>query len=96
MLESFPLIGGRTLFAIILGYSALSYLVAYLGKGRKIGFGLSYFLSMILTPVLGAVITLCSKREPQVNERRDVLFTTLGCIVIFIMLGVAWVLSMGL
>lgn len=96
MLASFPMIGGRTLFAIILGYSALSYLIGYLGKGRRIGFGLTYFLSLLLTPVIGLIITLTSPKEPYTNERRDVLFTTLGCILVFIFVGIAWVLSMGL
>lgn len=96
MLASIPLIGGRTLFAIILGYSALSYLVAYLGKKRKIGFGLTYFLSMLLTPVVGLIAAFASKKEPNTNERRDVIFTTLGCILVFILVGIVWVLSMGL
>ena len=41
----------------------LSILVGMLGKNRKIGFGFSFFLSLFLSPIIGLIITICSKKE---------------------------------
>lgn len=42
---------------------ALSVLVGLLGRNRKIGFGLSFVLSLFLSPLIGLVITLFSKKN---------------------------------
>ena len=41
----------------------LSSLIGILGKNRKIGFGWSFVLSLFLTPLIGLIITLCSKKK---------------------------------
>lgn len=45
---------------ILLGVAAL---IGQLGKTRKIGFGWSFVLSIFLSPIIGLIITLCSKKN---------------------------------
>jgi len=50
------------LFFILIGVG-LAALVGQLGKNRKIGFGWSFALSIFLSPIIGLIITLCSKKN---------------------------------
>jgi len=42
-------------------------LVALIGKNRKIGYGMSLVACMFLTPVIGLIIILCSKKKDEAN-----------------------------
>lgn len=48
---------------ILLVAVGLAALVGQLGKNRKIGFGWSFALSLFLSPIIGLIITLCSKKN---------------------------------
>lgn len=48
---------------ILLVAIGLSALVGQLGKNRKIGFGWSFALSLFLSPIIGLIITLFSKKN---------------------------------
>jgi hypothetical protein len=48
---------------ILLVAAGLAALVGQLGKNRKIGFGWSFALSLFLSPIIGLIITLCSKKN---------------------------------
>ncbi len=50
-------------FVILLVAIGLAALVGQLGKNRKIGFGWSFALSLFLSPVIGLIITLASKKK---------------------------------
>jgi len=50
-------------FVILLVGVGLAALVGQLGKKRKIGFGWSFALSLFLTPIIGLIITLFSKKK---------------------------------
>lgn len=41
----------------------LSVLIGQIGKNREIGFGWSFALSLFLTPMIGLIITLFSKKK---------------------------------
>lgn len=41
----------------------LSALFALLGINRKIGYGWSFVLCLFLSPLIGLIITLCSKKK---------------------------------
>ena len=41
----------------------LAALVGQLGKNRRIGFGWSFALSLFLSPIIGLIITLASKKK---------------------------------
>lgn len=45
---------------MLIGYFALSLLVGFIGAGRRIGFFGAFMLSLILTPIIGIIITLSS------------------------------------
>ena len=48
---------------ILLVALGLATLVGQIGKNRKIGFGWSFALSFFLSPIIGVIITLCSKKN---------------------------------
>lgn len=48
---------------ILLVAVGLAALVGQLGKKRKIGFGWSFALSLFLSPIIGLIITLFSKKK---------------------------------
>jgi hypothetical protein len=50
-------------FVILLVAVGLAALVGQLGKKRKIGFGWSFALSIFLSPIIGLIITLFSKKK---------------------------------
>ena len=46
----------------------LAILVGVLGKERKIGFGMAFFWSLLLSPLIGLVITLLSDTKKSDKE----------------------------
>jgi len=55
--------------AIFVLWYAFSLIVSeYIGKKRKIGEEWSFFLSFMLTPVIGLVISLMTKPRPEKNS----------------------------
>ncbi len=56
----------------------LSVLVGLLGRKRKIGFGLSFLVSLIFTPLVGLIVTLLS--EENENSERG----SWGCVGTFL------------
>jgi hypothetical protein len=50
-------------FVIFLFLIIFAILVGLLGKKRKIGFGWSFALSIFLSPLIGLIITLFSKKK---------------------------------
>lgn len=41
----------------------VSLLLALLGRNRKIGYGWSFVLCLVLSPLIGLIIILCSKKK---------------------------------
>ena len=54
--QSFKMVG-----VIILASVILSILVGLLGSSRKIGFGMAFLWSILLSPLIGVIITMASK-----------------------------------
>ena len=48
---------------LLLVVVGIATLIGQLGKNRKIGFGWSFALSLFLSPIIGLIITLCSKKN---------------------------------
>ncbi len=66
-----------SLFALFFGLMSgcfLSVLVGIVGSKRRIGFGWAFLVSLILTPLIGLLITLISDPLPAGTDRG------LGCI----------------
>jgi hypothetical protein len=53
---------------LILLWFGLSFVVAWLGSTRKIGFWFSLLLSFLLSPVFGLVIVLLSAINPDNSD----------------------------
>lgn len=47
----------------IIAFVIFSLLVGKLGEKRKIGFGWAFALSLFLSPIIGLIITLFSKKN---------------------------------
>lgn len=50
-------------FIILVFDVVISLLIASIGKNRSIGFGWSFVLCLFLSPIIGLIITLCSKKN---------------------------------
>jgi hypothetical protein len=56
----------------IIVYVTLSFLVGLLGIGKRGGFFLHFFLSLLLTPLVGTILLLLSpEKVAQVNKLQD-------------------------
>lgn len=69
----------------------LSVLVGLVGSNRRIGFGWSFLLSLIFTPLVGLVFTLLSDPLPSGEKRWGCIGTFVAllgalCLVIFLLL----------
>lgn len=48
-------------------------MVGFLGKDRKIGGTMSFFLALILSPLIGGLITLFSDKKSDIDYKRRLL-----------------------
>lgn len=48
---------------VVIVWIIFSFIVGMIGSGRKIGFFGAFFLSLILSPVIGLIITIISKSK---------------------------------
>lgn len=62
------------LFGLLSG-SLFSVLVGIVGSRRRIGFGWAFLISLLLTPVVGLIVTLASDPLPGEEQR----WGCLGC-----------------
>ena len=69
------------IFGLISG-SLLAVLVGLVGARRRIGFGWSFFLSVVFTPVIGLIICLLSDRLPDGERNWGCLGSILAIVII--------------
>lgn len=82
------------LFGIFTG-SFLSVLVGLIGSRRHIGFGWSFLLSVIFTPLVGLICVLLSDSLPDGSRRWGCIGSVLGILAI-IGIVLAIILLLGL
>jgi hypothetical protein len=58
---------------IFFGWIIFSFVVGFVGSGRKIGFWGAFFLSLFLSPLIGLIIALVSKNEADEAYKAQVL-----------------------
>lgn len=58
---------------IFFGWIIFSFVVGFVGSGRKIGFWGAFFLSLLLSPLIGLIIALVSKNEADEAYKAKVL-----------------------
>ncbi len=90
---------GMLLLGLISG-SFLSILIGLLGSRRRIGFGWAFLASLILTPIVGLIITLLSDPLPYGASRRmgclGTTFGFLGLILLLFILVTVFLLFAGI
>lgn len=60
---------------VFLGWIIFSIIVGIVGSGRKIGFFGALLVSLLLSPLLGLIITLTSKNKEQEAYQQKILNT---------------------
>lgn len=74
------------LFGVLSG-SLLSVLVGLVGRNRKIGFGWTFLISLVFTPVVGLIIALISDPLDAGEQKR------VGCVgTVLAVLGLLFLL----
>ena len=69
------------IFGLLTG-SFLAALVGLLGARRKIGFGWTFFLSVLFTPLVGLIVCLLSDKLPNGERKWGCLGSILAIITI--------------
>jgi hypothetical protein len=59
----------------IIFWIVVSLIIGAIGSSRKIGFEGAFFLSLLLSPLLGLIITLVSKSKDAIKYEQEVLAT---------------------
>ncbi|MDD3050273.1 MAG: hypothetical protein PHR06_03935, partial [Candidatus Cloacimonetes bacterium] len=52
---------------LIIGWLVLSFIVATIGRDRKIGYGNTLILSLLLSPIIGALFAIASQRNSEIK-----------------------------
>lgn len=58
---------------IFIFWIVLSIVVAAIGQGRKIGAGGAFILSLLLSPIIGLIITLISPSKESIEQNAKLL-----------------------
>ena len=69
----------------IISFSLVSVLVGLLGARRKIGFGWSFLISAVTTPLIGLIVTLLFDKLPEGERKWGCLGTLLAILAIVMM-----------
>jgi len=56
----------------ILIYIPLCFIIGYAGSDRKIGFGMSFLLSLLFTPLVGFIVTILSPNKAQAEYYENI------------------------
>jgi hypothetical protein len=57
----------------IFGWIIFSIIIGLIGSSRKIGFGGAFFLSLLLSPLIGLIITVASKSNSDIEYQEKLL-----------------------
>ena len=76
------------IFGLLTG-SFLAALVGLLGARRKIGFGWTFFLSVLFTPLVGLIVCLLSDKLPNGERKWGCLGSILAIITIALFIFLA-------
>ena len=69
----------------VLSFSLVSVLVGLLGARRRIGFGWSFLISAVTTPLIGLIVTLLFDKLPEGERKWGCLGTLLAILAIVMM-----------
>lgn len=72
----------------IFGGVLLNALVGLVGARRRLGFGWTFLLSLLLTPLGGLICALLSEKLPEGQRRWGCLGVVLAIVAIVVLLGI--------
>lgn len=75
------------IFGLLTG-SLLSILVGIIGSGRSIGFGWTFLISVVFTPIVGLIVALVSDPLPAGEKRWGCIGAFLALIVIAMIVAI--------
>lgn len=84
-----------TLVFGLLSDSLLSVLVGIIGSRRRIGFGWAFLLSLVLTPLVGLIVTLLTDPLPGGDQRWGCLGMSLAVLGILSLAAFLFLLLAG-
>ncbi len=79
----------------IISDSLLSILVGIIGSNRRIGFGWSFLISLLFTPIVGLIVALVSDPLPTGEKRWGCVAPVLAFLTILLFLAVLSMLFWG-
>lgn len=82
------------IFGVLSG-SLMSVLVGMVGSRRRIGFGWAFAISLILTPLVGLIVTLISDPLPNCERRWGCLSLLLGILNVIFLVVLLLLIFMG-
>ncbi len=59
---------------MIIAWILISFIVAFIGRDRKIGYGGTVLLSLLLSPIIGAIFALASPRKTDEGNTKKCPF----------------------
>lgn len=59
--------------AIFVSWIFLSFIIGFIGDSRKIGFTGAFFVCILLSPLLGIIVVLSSKRKSDEEWQKEIL-----------------------
>lgn len=81
-------------FGLLTG-TFLAALVGLIGSHRRIGFGWAFLLSVVFSPLIGLIVTLCTQKLPDTNRKWGCFGALIGFIVLFLVLVLVLALVPG-
>jgi LytS/YehU family sensor histidine kinase len=76
----------------LLGGCLLAVIVGLVGSRRRIGFGWAFLLSVVFSPLVGLIVTLCTPRLPNRDRKWGCLGGLIGFIVAALLVVLLFVL----
>ena len=69
------------IFGLLAG-CLLAVIVGLVGSRRRIGFGWAFLLSVVASPLLGLIVTLCTPKLPEKDRKWGCIGGLIGFLVI--------------
>ena len=78
-------------FGLLTG-TLLAAIIGLIGSHRRIGFGWAFLLSVVFSPLIGLIVTLCTQKLPDTNRK----WGCFGALIVFVVLFLVLVLVLAL
>ena len=76
----------------LLGGCLLAVIVGLIGSHRRIGFGWAFLLSVVTSPIIGLIVTLCTPKLETKDRKWGCLGTLIGIVMLVLLVVVVLML----